>query len=154
MTQKGIGHDVIPARSRLPHRHGSFHSVPVGGHFLGDDLCSPISMQHAPCGEAATGGAAMSSAVNQVGALLLTHDVSLDSTRVRITHDAQVDPAVGAAQVGEIHDPQPHASEHGGYEEPHTCHPAPRVPRPPPHPHAFAQACAHPLWDARLFHAS
>ena len=100
MTQKGIGHDVIPARSRLPHRHGSFHSVPVGGHFLGDELCSPISMQHAPCGEAATGGAAMSSAVNQVGALLLTHDVSLDSTRVRITHDAQVDPAVGAAQVG------------------------------------------------------
>ena len=52
---KGFGHGVIPAHSGLPHRHGSFHGAHVGGQFLGGDLCSPISMQHDPCGEAATG---------------------------------------------------------------------------------------------------
>ena len=40
--------------------------------------------------------------------------------------------------------PRPRASEHGGCEEPHTCHRTPRVPRPPPHPNADAPMRAHP----------
>ena len=39
--------------------------------------------------------------------VLLTHGVSQDSTRVRIAHGAQVDPALGAAQVGKVRDPHP-----------------------------------------------
>ena len=46
--------------------------------------------------------AAMSSAVmTRVRVVLLAHGVSQDTTRVRIAHNARVDPAVGAAQVGE-----------------------------------------------------
>ena len=39
--------------------------------------------------------------------VLLAHGVSQDSTRVRIAHGAQVDPALVAAQVGDIRDPHP-----------------------------------------------
>ena len=53
---QGFGHGVIPAHCGLPHRHGSLHGAHVGGEFLGGELCSPISMQHDPCGEGATGG--------------------------------------------------------------------------------------------------
>ena len=50
--------------------------------------------------------AAMSSAVmTRARVVLLTHGVSQDSTRVRIAHGAQVDPALGAAQVGKVRDP-------------------------------------------------
>ena len=50
----------------------------------------------------------MSSAVmTRARVVLLAHGVSQDSTRVRIAHGAQVDPALGAAQVGEIRDPHP-----------------------------------------------
>ena len=52
--------------------------------------------------------AAMSSAVMTRSVLcMLAHRVSQDSMRVRIAHGAQVDPALGAAQVGEIRDPHP-----------------------------------------------
>ena len=52
--------------------------------------------------------AAMSSAVmTRARVVLLAHGVSQDSARVRITHGAQVDPALGAAQVGQIRDPHP-----------------------------------------------
>ena len=44
---------------------------------------------------------------DQVGALLLAHGVSQDSARVRIAHGAQVDPALGAPQVGQVRDPHP-----------------------------------------------
>ena len=65
-------------------------------------------MQHDPCGEAATGGSGhVERGDDQVGALLLTHGVSEHSTRVRITHGAQVDPALRAAQVGKVRDPHP-----------------------------------------------
>ena len=47
------------------------------------------------------GGGHVECGDDQVGALLLAHGVSQDSTRVRIAHGAQVDPALGAAQVGE-----------------------------------------------------
>lgn len=105
---KGFGHGVIPAHPGLPHRHGSFHGAHVGGQFLGGELCSPISVEHDPCGEAAAGGSGhVERGDDQVGALLLTHGVSEHSTRVRIAHGAQVDPALGAAQVGEIRDPHP-----------------------------------------------
>ena len=105
---KGFGHGVIPAHSGLPHRHSSFHGAHVGGQLLGGELCSPISVEHDPCGEAATGGGGhVERGDDQVGALLLAHGVSQDSTRVRITHGAQVDPALGAAQVGQIRDPHP-----------------------------------------------
>lgn len=53
---KGLGHGVIPAHCGLPHRCGSLGGVHVGGQFLGGEPCSPISMQHDPCGEGATGG--------------------------------------------------------------------------------------------------
>ena len=99
---KGFGHGVIPAHSGLPHRHSSFHGAHVGGQFLGGELCSPISVEHDPCREAAAGGGGhVERGDDQVGALLLAHGVSQDSTRVRIAHGAQVDPALGAAQVGE-----------------------------------------------------
>ena len=39
--------------------------------------------------------------------VLLAHGVSQDSTRVRITHSAQIDPALRAPQVGDIRDPHP-----------------------------------------------
>ena len=53
-------------------------------------------MEHDPSGEATTGGSGhVERGDDQVGALLLTHGVSQDSTRVRITHGAQVDPALG-----------------------------------------------------------
>ena len=52
--------------------------------------------------------AAMSSAVmTRARVVLLTHGVSQDSTRVRIAHGTQVDPALGAAQVGKVRDPHP-----------------------------------------------
>ena len=52
--------------------------------------------------------AAMSSAVmTRARVVLLAHGVSQDSTRVRIAHGAQVDPALGAAQVGKVRDPHP-----------------------------------------------
>ena len=52
--------------------------------------------------------AAMSSAVmTRSRVVLLAHGVSQDSTRVRIAHGAQVDPALGAAQVGKVRDPHP-----------------------------------------------
>ena len=103
---QGFGHGVIPAHSGLPHRHGSFHGAHVGGQFLGGELCSPISVGHDPCGEAATGGSGhVECGDNQVGALLLTHGVSEQSARVRIAHGAQVDPALRAPQVGAIRDP-------------------------------------------------
>ena len=141
--------------------------------------------------------AAMSSAVmTRARVVLLAHGVSQDSARVRIAHGAQVDPALGAPQVGQIRDPhpiqgafvplapavvfmghraapaapgrawvrvqacqalaahrcgepahphpRPSAPEHGGCEEPHTCRPRPRVPRPPPHPNAGAPMHADP----------
>ncbi len=51
-------------------------------------------------------GAAMSSAVmTRARVVLLAHGVSQDSARVRIWHGAQVDPALGAAQVGQVRDP-------------------------------------------------
>ena len=53
---KGFGHGVIPAHSGLSHRHGSLDGAHVGGQFLGGELCSPISVEHDPSGEAATGG--------------------------------------------------------------------------------------------------
>lgn len=65
-------------------------------------------MEHDPSGEAATGGGGhVERGDDQVGALLLAHGVSEHSTRVRIAHGAQVDPALGAAQVGKIRDPHP-----------------------------------------------
>ena len=65
-------------------------------------------MGHDPCGEGATGGGGhVERGDDQVSALLLTHGVSEHSTRVRITHGAQVDPALGAAQVGKVRDPHP-----------------------------------------------
>ena len=65
-------------------------------------------MGHDPCGEGATGGGGyVERGDDQVGALLLAHGVSQDSARVRIAHGAQVDPALGAPQVGEIRDPHP-----------------------------------------------
>ena len=52
--------------------------------------------------------AAMSSAVmTRARVVLLAHGVSEHSTRVRIAHGAQVDPALGAAQVGKVRDPYP-----------------------------------------------
>jgi len=39
--------------------------------------------------------------------VLLAHGVSQDSTRVRIAHGAQVEPALRAPQVGGIRDPHP-----------------------------------------------
>ena len=52
--------------------------------------------------------AAMSSAVmTRARVVLLAHGVSQDSARVRITHGTQVDPALGAAQVGKVRDPHP-----------------------------------------------
>ena len=53
---QGFGHGVIPAHCGPAHRHGSFHGAHVGGQLLGGELCSPIGMQHDPCGEGATGG--------------------------------------------------------------------------------------------------
>ena len=53
---KGFGHGVVPAHLGLAHRHGSFRGAHVGGQLLGGELCSPISVQHDPTGEAATGG--------------------------------------------------------------------------------------------------
>ena len=53
---KGFGHGVIPAHSGPPHRHSSLDGAHVGGQFLGGELCSPISVEHDPSGEAATGG--------------------------------------------------------------------------------------------------
>ena len=41
--------------------------------------------------------------------VLLTHGISEHSTRVRIAHGTQVDPALGAAQVGKVRDP--HAAQ-------------------------------------------
>ena len=74
---QGFGHGVIPAHLALSHRHGSFHGARVGGEFLGGDLCSPISVEHDPSGEAATGGSGhVDRGDHQVGALLLTHGVS------------------------------------------------------------------------------
>ena len=55
---QGLGHGVIPAHGGLPHRHGSCRGAHVGSQLLGGDLCSPISMQHDPSGEGATGGGA------------------------------------------------------------------------------------------------
>ena len=55
-SPKGFGHGIIPAHLGPPHPHGSFHGAHVGGQVLGGELCSPISMQHDPCGEGATGG--------------------------------------------------------------------------------------------------
>ena len=61
-----------------------------------------------PCREGTTGGGGhIERGDDQVGALLLAHGVSQDSTRVRIAHGAQVDPALGAAQVGKVRDPHP-----------------------------------------------
>ena len=52
--------------------------------------------------------AAMSSAVmTRARVVLLAHGVSEHSTRVRIAHGAQVDPALGAAQVVKVRDPHP-----------------------------------------------
>ena len=52
--------------------------------------------------------AAMSSAVmTRARVVLLAHGVSEHSTRVRIAHGAQVDPALGAPQVGKVRDPHP-----------------------------------------------
>ena len=52
--------------------------------------------------------AAMSSAVmTRSRVVLLAHGVSQDSARVRIAHGAQVDPALGAVQVGKVRDPHP-----------------------------------------------
>ena len=53
------------------------------------------------------GGGHVERGDDQVGALLLAHGVSQDSARVRITHGTQVDPALGAPQVGQIRDPHP-----------------------------------------------
>ena len=103
---KGFGHGVIPAHSGLPHRHGSLHGAHVGGQLLGGELCSPISVEHDPTGEAATGGSGyVERGDDQVGALLLTHGVSEHSARMRIAHGAQVDPALRAPQVGKVRDP-------------------------------------------------
>ena len=105
---KGFGHGVIPAHSGPPHRHSSLDGAHVGCQFLGGELCSPISVEHDPSGEATTGGSGhVERGDDQVGALLLAHGVSQDSARVRITHGAQVDPALGAAQVGKVRDPHP-----------------------------------------------
>ena len=105
---RGIGHGVIPARSGPTHRHGSFHRAHVGGQLFGGELCSPISMQHDPTGEAATGGSShVERGDDQVGALLLTHGVSEHSVRVRIAHGAQVDPTLRVTQVGKVRDPHP-----------------------------------------------
>ena len=50
--------------------------------------------------------AAMSSAVmTRARVVLLAHGVSEHSTRVCIAHGTQVDPALGAAQVGKVRDP-------------------------------------------------
>ena len=52
--------------------------------------------------------AAISSAVmTRARVVLLAHGVSQESTRVRIAHSAQVDPALRAPQVGDIRDPHP-----------------------------------------------
>ena len=84
---KGFGHGVIPAHSDPPHRHGFLDGAHVGGQFLGGELCSPISVEHDPSGEAATGGCGhVECGDGQVGALLLAHGVSQDSTRVCIAH--------------------------------------------------------------------
>ena len=105
---QGLGHGVIPAHCGPSYRYGSFHGAHVGGQFLGGELCSPISMQHDPTVEAAAGGGGhVDCGGDQVGAVLLAHGVSQDTARVRIAHGAQVDPAVGAAQVGDIRDPHP-----------------------------------------------
>lgn len=56
---------------------------------------------------AAGGGGHVERGNDQVGVLLLAHGVSQDSTRVRITHSAQVDPALRAPQIGQIRDPHP-----------------------------------------------
>ena len=59
-------------------------------------------------GKATTGGSShIQRGDDQVGALLLTHGISEHSTRVRIAHGAQVDPALGAPQVGKVRDPHP-----------------------------------------------
>ena len=107
-SPKGFGHGVIPAHSGPPHRHFSLDGAHVGCQFLGGELCSPISVEHDPSGEAATGGGGhVERGDDQVGALLLAHGVSQDSARVRITHGAQVDPALRAPQVGKVRDPHP-----------------------------------------------
>ena len=71
--------------------------------------CVPRSVwSTSPVGKPPRVVAAMPSAVmTRARALLLTHGVSKHSTRVRITHGTQVDPALGAPQVGQIRDPHP-----------------------------------------------
>ena len=67
--------------------------------------------------------AAMSSAVmTRARVVLLAHGVSEHSARVCIAHGAQVDPAVGAARVGDIRDPHPVQATlgpTGGRSDPH-----------------------------------
>lgn len=53
---RGFGHGVIPAHAGPSHRRGSLHGAHAGGQLLGGELCSPFSVEHDPCGEAATGG--------------------------------------------------------------------------------------------------
>ena len=61
-----------------------------------------------PAGKPPRVVAAISSAVmTRARVVLLAHGVSQDPTRVRIAHGAQVDPALGAARVGQIRDPHP-----------------------------------------------
>ena len=69
--------------------------------------CVPRSVwSTTPVGKLPRVVAAMSSAVmTRARVVLLAHGVSEHSTRVRIAHGAQVDPALGAAQVGKVRDP-------------------------------------------------
>ena len=71
--------------------------------------CVPRSVwSTTPVGKPPRVVAAMSSAVmTRSRVVLLAHGVSQDSARVRIAHGAQVDPALGAAQVGKVRDPHP-----------------------------------------------
>ena len=105
---KGFGHGIVPAHSGPPHRHDSLDGAHMGGQLLEGEPCSPISMQHDPCGEgAARGGSHVEHGDDHVSALLLTHGLSQDPSRMCITHGAQVDPAMRAPQIGEICDPHP-----------------------------------------------
>ena len=74
----------------------------IGGQLLGGELCSSISVERDPAGEAATGGSHVDGGDDLVRVLVLTHGVSQDWARVHATHGAQVDPVVRTAQVGNV----------------------------------------------------
>lgn len=105
---QGFGHGVILHAPARP-----IDTLPWTAHMLAASFwevncVSRSACNTTPAGKVARVAAAMSSAVMiRARVVLLAHGVSQDSTRVRIWHGAQVDPALRAPQVGDIRDPHP-----------------------------------------------